>query len=127
MLLCSFAGLNRLACVLLIRSYKLVLVVSHIVIGAIWIGLSALAGTLASVRGYGGLLIFAASIFASPLLTLPLILLAPRRSAPRERDLGELPAITFCAHCSGKVMRAASCCLHCGAVLPTANVVVPFR
>lgn len=69
---------------------------------------------------------FALSIAASPLLTLPLVILAPRRLSVPEWNLDRLPTIAFCAQCAGKVMRTAQCCLHCGAELPASDRIVPI-
>lgn len=100
--------------------------VPHTLLLALWIGLSAVAAAIAITKGYNGLVVLGLSMLGSPFLALPAILLVPRREEPPEVDLAGLPAIATCEHCTGKVIRTASCCLHCGAEMPAVQVVVPF-
>ncbi len=100
---------------------------SHLLLSAIWLALSALTAVCAAAKGYNGLILFVMSLLASPFLALPAILLAPRRMAASAKAnvIDHLDTVTSCQTCSAKVLRTAGCCLQCGTVVPTARI-IPF-
>ena len=92
---------------------------------AIWLALSALAAVCATAKGYNGVVLFFMALFASPLIALPVIVLAPARKRPGAlpNPIDHLDNVTGCTRCGARVLRSAGCCLQCGEVVPTARII----
>jgi hypothetical protein len=74
---------------------------------ALWLGLAVLVGAVASRKGLSGLFWFALSLFLSPVLTAPFVLLIKSRT--------DGARLVDCHYCSRKRRVDSPVCPHCQA------------
>ncbi len=119
-----------------------------------WLSASAVVAALAHAKGHNALLYFGLSLFVTPVATIVVMALMPRRPAafPGPGDLVSchycslprlaaspvcphcqagptvlMPNLKQCHHCSAKVLPRATICVHCGAELRHAPTLAPAR